>query len=94
MELTDEQKAEIDKIMAGMSCPKGFPCCESGFEDLTPVKVLSYGTVECLKAKESHCRMSVSFGLGSAFCTCPLRRYMALILDRLHDWQKNTYLPK
>ncbi len=88
MELTKEQKAEIEEIMAEMACPEGFDCYESGFDDLTPVRVLSYGPVECLKAKDSHCRMSRKFGLDSVLCTCPLRRHMALILDMLPAWQR------
>ncbi len=62
MELTEEQKAAIDKIMAEMDCPVGFPCYESGFDGLTPVRVLSYGPVECLRAKESSCQ-NVQLGL-------------------------------
>ena len=88
MELTREQKAEIEKIMAEMDCAAGFRCHKSGFNDLTPVRVLSYGPVECLKPKDSHCRMSHTFGLDSMLCTCPLRRHMAFILDMLPAWQR------
>ncbi len=88
MELTREQKAEIERIVAEMDCAEGFHCCESGFDDLTPVQVLSYGPVECLKPKDSYCRMSRRFGLDSVFCTCPLRRHMALTLDKLPEWQR------
>ncbi len=90
MELTEEQKAEIDRIMAEMDCAVGFHCYKSGFADLTPVHLLSYGPIECLKPKDSYCRMSRRFGLDSVFCTCPLRKRLALILDKLPEWQNNT----
>ncbi len=94
MELTEEQNAEIKRIMAGMDCAVGFHCYESGFADLTPVHLLSYGPAECLKPKDSCCRMSRRFGLDSVFCTCPLRKHMALILDNLAEWQENASLPQ
>lgn len=81
-ELTEGQKAEIDKIMAGMECSAGFPCYKSGFTDLTPVRVLSYGPVECLREKGAVCPMSVSFGLQDRRCVCPLRQYVARNLGR------------
>ncbi len=77
MELTPEQDRNIKAIMAEMDCPAGFPCYESGFEALTAVRILSYGPVECLRAKEELCPMSVSFGLQDRRCECPLRRYLA-----------------
>ena len=77
MELAEEQKAEIDKIMAEMDCSAGFPCYESEFEDLTPVRVLSYGPVECLRARQASCSMSMGLGLQDRRCECPLRQYVA-----------------
>jgi len=77
MELTPEQDRKVKAIMAEMDCSAGYPCYESGFEGLTPVRVLSYGPIECLRAKEAPCPMSVSFGLQDRRCECPLRRYVA-----------------
>ncbi len=83
MELALQQESDVQRIMAEMDCPKGFHCCESEFESLTPVEVIPGSKlVECLKAKESYCPMSFTFGLDSAFCKCPLRRYMAIELGR------------
>lgn len=76
-ELTEEQKAEIDKIMAEAHCSADFPCYESGFEDLTPVRVFSYGPVECLRAREAPCPMSTGIDLQDGRCECPLRQYAA-----------------
>jgi hypothetical protein len=83
MEITKEQEHEIKKIMAEMDCPRGFRCYESKFEDLAPVRAFpGNDVVECRKAEESYCPMSFRFGLGGAFCKCPLRRYVALNLGR------------
>jgi len=82
MQLTAQQEADVQKIMAEMDCPHGFPCYKSGFEKLTPVKVLSATGIECFKARELFCRMSVAFGLSTMICKCPLRKYVALNLGR------------
>ncbi|MHC4165580.1 MAG: hypothetical protein ACYSWQ_01330 [Planctomycetota bacterium] len=82
MELTAQQEADVQKIMGEMDCPRGFRCYESGFEDLSPVKVISSNAIECFKAKKSFCRMSVNLGLSTMICTCPLRKYVALELGR------------
>ena len=34
MVLTARQEADVQKIMAGIDCPRNFYCCESGFEGL------------------------------------------------------------
>ena len=79
MESAAEQEAEIWRIMADMHCPKGFPCYDSGFEDLPPVKVLSsIDAVACCAAKESLCRTSSKFDSNTMICECPVRRYVEL----------------
>ncbi len=81
MELTVAQEADIQKIMAETDCPRGFRCYESKFEDLAPVEAFpGNNVVECRKAEESYCPMAFRFGVGTAFCTCPLRKYVALNL--------------
>ena len=88
MQLTSKQESDVQKIMAEMDCPKSFPCYESGFEDIAPVKVLAGSTlVQCFKANESYCPKSFSFGKNTMFCECALRRYMALELGRRTEWQ-------
>ncbi len=82
MQLTAEQETDIQKIMAEMDCPHSFRCYKSKFEKLVPVKLLSATTIECLKAEESFCQMSASFGLSAMICQCPLRRYVVLELGR------------
>jgi hypothetical protein len=82
MELTAEQEGDVQKIMAETDCPRSFRCYESGLEDLTPVKVISHNAIECLKARESFCPMSVAFGLSIVICKCPLRKYVAVTLGR------------
>lgn len=83
MELTSEQESKVREIMAGMDCPKSFRCYESGFEDLTPVQVISRnGLVECHGAGKSLCTKCVRFGSDCAFCKCPLRKYVAVTLGR------------
>jgi hypothetical protein len=85
MELTEDQERKIKAIVAEMDCPKSFPCYESKFKDLTPVKAFS-GTdvIKCLREKESHCSKSFKFkfGFNAILCKCPLRKYVALELGR------------
>ncbi len=86
MELTPEQEADVQKIMAEIDCPRNFHCYESGFEDLAPVQVMSDNAVVCPKAKEYFCPMAISFGLNGILsimlCRCLLRRYAAMELGR------------
>ena len=83
MELTTGIETDVQKIMAEMDCPKSFPCYESKFEDLCPVKAFS-GTdiVACLKETDSCCSKSFMFGSNTLLCECPLRRYVSLNLGR------------
>jgi hypothetical protein len=90
MELTAGQEADVQSIMAEMECERDFPCYESGFEDLTPVKAFS-GTdvIACLNQKKSRCPNSLEFGSTTKLhecplmlCECPLRKYVSLNLGR------------
>jgi hypothetical protein len=90
MELTAGQEADVQGIMAEMDCPKDFPCYESGFEDLAPVKAFS-GTdvIACLNQTQSDCPKSFEFGSTTMLhecplmlCECPLRKYVSLNLAR------------
>ncbi len=82
MELTAEQKTDVQKIMAEIDCPHSFRCYKSKFEKLVPVKVISSSAIECNKAKELFCPMSYRFGFNTMLCECPLRRYLALELGK------------
>jgi hypothetical protein len=82
MELTPEQEETIRTIMAEMDCSIGFPCFKSGFEELTPVRIISDNAIECLRPRASCCQMALRFGSNFPFCKCPLRKYLALELGR------------
>lgn len=83
MQLTPEQKAEIEKIMAGMDCPKGFSCYKSDFENLVPVRVFrGADVIQCQHPELLDCKYARLFGSGMVFCECPLRDYAALELGR------------
>jgi len=82
MQLTVEQEQEIHKIMASITCPKSFRCCDSGFEDLPPVKVYKgANVVQCQQAGRHNCPTSSEFHGDIVFCRCPLRNYLALHLE-------------
>lgn len=73
MELSVEHKNEIETIMRGTECPKGFECCKSGFEKLPKVRKVADGKVlECLEKGPKPCRLAVDYGCGR-FCECPAR---------------------
>ena len=70
-------RQQIEKIRAGMDCPKGFICCESGFVDMCKAKDLGLEDyVDCLADAPGGCRFSLPFGAGH-LCQCPLRVYVA-----------------
>ena len=83
MELTVAQEADVQKIMAGIDCPVGFPCYKSKLEDISPAKLVRGANVlQCEAGSEQKCPMSYKFSHDIRFCRCPLRRYVALELGR------------
>lgn len=83
MELTANEENDIQKIMADMDCPKDFTCYKSQFDDLTPIEPFpGNNIIECLRQDPSTCPMAFTFGIGKGFCTCLLRRYVALELGK------------
>ena len=83
MELTPEQDCKVKAIMADMECPKDFHCYKSKFTDITPVEAFpGNNIIECIRTDPSLCPMAFTFGIGigKGFCTCPLRKYVALEL--------------
>ena len=77
MEITQEQRTQIEEIISGMECSKDFKCYKSEFEDLSKAKVYQDGElIECLDESSSLCKFSSGFG-SKYFCKCPLRKYIA-----------------
>ena len=82
MELTQEQRKEIEEIASGVNCLKDFECYKSEPEKLC--KVRDFGLEEyldCLEETAQECEFSLSFGNGY-FCTCPVRIYIAKNLKK------------
>jgi hypothetical protein len=82
MELTVEQRQEIEKIASGINCPKNFECYKSGSEKFC--KTRDFGLeryLDCLEKEPHTCEYSLSFGNGY-FCTCPVRFYIAKNLEQ------------
>lgn len=87
MEVTQEQKRQIEEIIETMDCPIDFDCYKSGFESIRnckPTIIGSDGVLDCSKAgcpkgKQKVCLFKYSFGSGF-FCKCPLRMYTAKML--------------
>ena len=80
--MDQEQKKQIEEIMAGMECDKDFKCYEAGFEHIC--KARDWGLpdyVDCLEDSITMCKFKVPFGDG-VFCRCPLRVYVAKELKR------------
>lgn len=82
MEITQENKTQIEEIISGIECPKDFECYKSGFENLPKTRIIVSGeVVECLEESSRMCNLSFSFGSGY-FCKCPLRRYITKNFNR------------
>lgn len=76
MELTEEQRTEIEKIASEVNCRKNFQCYKS--ESAKVCKARDIGLeqyVECLEDDPQNCEYSLSFGVGY-FCRCPLQLYI------------------
>jgi hypothetical protein len=82
MEISEEQKKQIEEIISKKECPKDFQCYKSGFDNLCRAKIFMDGNlVECFDKDASSCKFSHHFGLGY-FCKCSLRRYIAQNFNR------------
>ena len=84
MELAENCEREIERVKATVDCPKGFRCCtRSECGNNPPAKV--YGganLVQCQEADRMDCPVSPAFCRDIVFCRCPLRRYLALELNK------------
>jgi hypothetical protein len=70
-------RKKIEKLIAGMSCPKDFKCYRSNLADLCKAKDIGLESfLECLEDNPRNCEFSISYG-GGHFCRCPLRVYIA-----------------
>ncbi len=80
--LRAEDCRRIEEIIGKMTCPKGFRCAESGFENLCKARdfgVESY--LDCLDENRSLCRFALPFA-DIYLCQCPLRVFLAKKLRR------------
>ena len=77
IELTEDQKQEIEQIKSGMECPKDFVCYKSGFRKVCEAELIAGGKLlECLEPNSLTRKFALPFGRG-VFCECPLRFYAA-----------------
>ena len=77
MELKENQKKEIERLMANLSCHKEFKCVKLGFESLCRVKYKwDKDTILCLEEDPYRCKLSLST-IEGVYCGCPIRKYFA-----------------
>ncbi len=82
--MEQEDKVEVEQIIAQMECVKDFECYKSGFERLCKVRNGGLkGHVWCMEERNVslNCRFSLWFGDGM-LCKCPLRVYIAKRLKK------------
>jgi len=76
------QQTRIEEIMDQMTCPKGFHCYRSDFEELCNATYdPEDGFVECLQPAAEECWFAVNIGQRIS-CHCPLRVYIAKNLKK------------
>lgn len=77
MEITQEHKGPIEKIISEMICPKNFKCYESDFEKLSKIKLIAGGErIVCLEEDQLRCKHALFYG-SLILCQCTLRNYIA-----------------
>ena len=77
MEVTEEQRQEIEKIASGINCTKNFECYKSGLGKVCKTRDFGLSQyLDCLEKEPHTCEYSLSFGDGY-FCTCPVQLYIA-----------------
>jgi hypothetical protein len=71
-------KKELEEIIDGMQCPKGFQCYKSGLKSLCKAKKFDvYESLMCLNDEDAQkCLFSERYAY-KYFCKCPLRNYIA-----------------
>ncbi len=92
MELIQEHKQQIEKIISEMECPKDFVCLTPGFESLSKTRLIaSDKLVECMDENSHLCKFVLVFG-RLPLCTCPLRNY--IVKNPLRRKTLHTFTPK
>ena len=67
----------IEKVIAGMSCPKAFKCYRSNLSQLCKAKDIGLESfLQCLEDNSRYCEFSIPYG-NAYFCKCPVRIYIA-----------------
>jgi hypothetical protein len=75
-------KKQIENMIGGIECPKGFQCHKSGFAKLCRARDIGIESfLECLEKDPEACTFSFAFGLIH-LCQCPLRIYIAKKLQK------------
>jgi hypothetical protein len=75
--MEEKQRREIEEIIGGLQCPKGFLCYESGLKTLCKAQDIGMGqALLCLEKDAETCSFSLPFG-HTRYCKCPLRVYIA-----------------
>jgi hypothetical protein len=70
-------RKQIENMIGGIECPKGFQCYKSGFANLCRARDIGIESfLECLEKNPKACTFSFAFGLIH-LCQCPLRIYIA-----------------
>lgn len=82
MEIDQQHKRQIEKIISQMQCSKDFKCYRQKFTNLSKVRDIGMETfVECLEEQPQQCEFLTPFGY-KYFCKCPLRVYVAKNLEK------------
>ncbi len=77
VEIAQEHKGHMERIMDEMDCPKAFECYKSGLTRLGKVQGIGKsGFLECLEENSQNCQFSLPFG-NPSLCLCPVRIYIA-----------------
>ena len=73
MELTVEQRHEIEELIGRMTCRQDFMCYTSNFKSLCRAQDIGMDMfIKCLEDRSFGCEYSVNFG-HSYLCKCPIR---------------------
>ncbi len=80
--MEQDHRKEMEGILIGFKCPKGFLCYKSGIKALCKAKDIGLKAfLLCLEKGPEECSFSRSFGT-SHLCQCPLRIYIAKKLKK------------
>lgn len=80
--MKEEDRKNIEEIMAGLKCPKDFTCADSGFELLCDAENIGLvGFLVCHEENPLACSFAMTFGKRH-LCQCPLRGYLSKVLKK------------